>query len=159
MSALALAIALTGAIVVFRQRGASRVALLGYLILLVALPTAWVGIDIIGPRFSAADWGDVNGRRGAWSDAAAIASKFPLVGTGLNTYGVATVLYQRHDLDHHYNEAHNDYLQLAAEGGALVLAPVVIALGCFVATGQTALFAGDMRHRVLDSRRRSQPVS
>jgi len=53
---------------------------------------------------------------------------FPLTGTGLNTYGTAMLLFQEHDLSRHYAEAHNDYLQLAAEGGALVVLPAGLCL-------------------------------
>jgi O-antigen ligase len=54
------------------------------------------------------------------------------MGTGLNTYGVATIFYQQHDLAWHYNEAHNDYLQLLAEGGALLTIPALVCVGVFV---------------------------
>ena len=56
-----------------------------------------------------------------------------MTGTGLNTYGVATLVYQEHDLSYHYVQAHNDYLQLVAEGGALLAVPAVIIVGVFVA--------------------------
>jgi len=134
MSAMVLALAVTGAIVARRQRGARRGSLIAYFILLTVLVVSWAGLDAIASRFSAANWDDINGRRGAWMDAVDIASRFPLVGTGLDTYGVATLLYQRHDLEQHYNEAHNDYLQLAAEGGALVVIPAAIAVGCLIVT-------------------------
>ena len=90
---------------------------MSYLVLLAIAVTAWVGVDTIVSRFADTDWSEFNNRRGAWADAIAIASIFPLTGTGLNTYGVATLFYQQHDLDCYYREAHNDYLQLAAEGG------------------------------------------
>ena len=47
---------------------------------------------------------------------------FPLMGTGLNTYGSATLLYQTTSLSSHFQEAHNEYLQIAAEGGTLLVA-------------------------------------
>jgi O-antigen ligase len=34
-------------------------------------------------------------------------------------------VYQRHDMAAHYTAAHNDYLQLAAEGGLLVGIPAI----------------------------------
>ena len=74
------------------------------------------------------NWREYNDRRGAWADARRIASLFPLTGTGLGTYGVATLFYQQHDLEQHYEQAHNDYLELAAEGGALVVIPVAMLL-------------------------------
>jgi len=57
---------------------------------------------------------------------------FPLVGTGFNTYGIATLFYQTTIPEAHLNEAHNDYLQLAAEGGLLLGMPIVVAVMIFV---------------------------
>jgi O-antigen ligase len=89
----------------------------------VVLAVAWIGTASISDRFASANWGEMNERKGAWQDAIAIARRYPLVGTGLNTYGVATLFYQRYDLAQHYAQAHNDYLQLAAEGGLLLTIP------------------------------------
>jgi O-antigen ligase len=50
----------------------------------------------------------------------------------LNTYGIATVFYQRHELTKHFSEAHNDYLQLAAEGGVLLTVPAAISVAAFI---------------------------
>jgi O-antigen ligase len=133
MSALALALALTGWLVVRRRQTRSRkVAATAYLVLVAVLVVAWVGAGAIVSRFSAADWSEFNNRRGAWIDAATIASTFPVAGTGLNTYSTATLFYQQHDLTHHYAQAHNDYLQLAAEGGLLLGIPILIALAVFI---------------------------
>jgi O-antigen ligase len=55
-----------------------------------------------------------------------------LTGTGLNTYGTATVLYQTGSREVHFQEAHNDYLQLLAEGGVLLAVPVLAAMLLFV---------------------------
>src|SRR4029077_10276375 len=51
---------------------------------------------------------------------------------GLNTYGVATLFYQQHDLAQYYAQAHNDYLQLAAEGGLLLLVPAAACVVAFI---------------------------
>jgi putative inorganic carbon (HCO3(-)) transporter len=135
IAATMLALVLTN-VVALRRLGTTtrRTIATGYLVFVVILVTAWVGVDTIGRRFASADWSELNGRRGAWADAAGIASKYPLTGTGLNTYGVATLFYQHHDLAYHYAEAHNDYLQLAAEGGLLLIVPAVL---CVAALGAT----------------------
>jgi O-antigen ligase len=133
ITSFAVAVAMTGVFVVRRQWGRSRTTIaVAYLLLLPAVAFGWAGADLIASRFSGADWSDLNARRGAWADAVAVSSRFPLTGTGLNTYGVATVLYQRHDLERHYDQAHNDYLQLAAEGGVLLVAPAALCAGIFV---------------------------
>jgi putative inorganic carbon (HCO3(-)) transporter len=134
ISATMLALALTGMVAVRRQGTARRRAIVtGYLVLLVVMVTAWVGVGTIASRFASADWGELNSRRGAWADAAGIFRRFPLTGTGLNTYGVATLFYQQHDLAQYYAQAHNDYLQLAAEGGLLLLLPAAACLVAFIA--------------------------
>jgi O-antigen ligase len=80
-------------------------------------------------------------RRAPWADAWGVAQVFPVVGTGLNTYGVAMLFFQRHNLDVHYAQAHNDYLQLLAEGGLLLALPA-LAIG--------ALLVRDVRRRFVE---------
>lgn len=97
-----------------------------------ATTVAWVGADAIVERFSQTRWSEFDNRRGAWSDAVGVWSAFRLTGTGLNTYPVAARFYQRHDLDKFFGEAHNDYLQLLAEGGLLVAVPATLCLAFFI---------------------------
>jgi O-antigen ligase len=67
-------------------------------------------------------------RKNIWSDSAAVIRDFPLAGTGVNTFGTAMVSYQSAQHDQHFQEAHNDYLQVLVEGGALVALPALAAL-------------------------------
>lgn len=121
------------------------------LIVLLTLTVIGAGILIaIGPHrvasiFLNADWASFNQRKGPWLDALSVIREFPIAGTGLNTYGAAMLVYQRHALDLHYAQAHNDYLQLAAEGGALLVLPLLAAV---VATAVT------IRHRFSQDRSR-----
>ena len=85
IAALALAIVITGAFVMRRQRTTRRAVAIGYLLLLVIVVVGWAGADAIASQFARADWSELNGRRGPWADAIDIASRFPVVGTGLNT--------------------------------------------------------------------------
>ena len=126
IGAMLFALVVAGTIAVRRQGSVARRTIVSYLVLLLIAVTAWVGLDTIGGLFENMDWGGFNSRRGSWADAAAIAAMYPLAGTGLNTYGVATLFYQRHDLARYYSQAHNDYLQLAAEGGVLLAIPAVL---------------------------------
>ena len=132
MTALFVALLIVGWFVIRNLRGGWRkTAAVGYLMLLPVAAAGWAGADAIMARFSltATEFG---GRIGAWKDAAAIASAFPLAGTGLNTYGIATLFYQRHEVTHRYEQAHNDYLQLLAEGGLLLAIPAVLVIAAFV---------------------------
>jgi O-antigen ligase len=132
VSAFALAVALTGAFVARRRWSAARAATaFAYLAFLVIVAVGWAGAGVLAARFSDAEWSELNARRGAWSDAADVAARFPAAGTGLDTYGTAMVVYQRHDPVHYYTEAHNDYLQLAAEGGLLLAIPAAICVLLF----------------------------
>jgi O-antigen ligase len=111
-----------------RARSRAAAAVVGGSLALIALTaTAWVGAGLIQARFGSGEMTDLSGRIGAWR----IAREFPLAGTGLNTYGAATLFYQTSDLTHHYSEAHSDYLQLAAEGGILLGLPVVFTVAAF----------------------------
>src|SRR5436190_375907 len=86
----------------------------------VLVVVGWAGPDVIASRFSSADWGEFNSRRGAWLDAIGVTRAFPVAGTGANTYWAAALFYQRHELTHYFAQAHNDYLQIAAEGRLLL---------------------------------------
>jgi O-antigen ligase len=147
MTALAVAILLMGCFVL--RGGGSRTrraTAWAYLLLLMSVTVAWAGTDAIAARFSETDWSEFNTRRGAWTDAWNIARTFPIAGTGLNTYGTATLVYQHHDLAQHYAQAHSDYLQLAAEGGLVLVVPALAVL---------AFFARDVARRFADDDRGS----
>ena len=124
MGAAALAVVGTAMLTVRKQdTRAKKIASVTMVLAVAVVAVTWIGTSSIAERFASANWAQVNERKGAWEDAAAIARRYPLVGTGFNTYGVATLFYQRYDLAQHYGQAHNDYLQLAAEGGLLLTIP------------------------------------
>jgi hypothetical protein len=127
MSALAMSLIMTGWVVSRGLKGRSRrAALMAYLVLLIVTTIGWVGADAIVARFSEASWSEFNNRRGAWADALSVSSAFRLAGVGLNGYSTAARFYQSHSLESFFGEAHNDYLQLMAEGGVLLTAPAAI---------------------------------
>lgn len=109
-----------------------RLASTACLVLLVIVVVVWSGPEVLASRFADGDWGEFNNRRGAWTDAWSVVRDFPLSGTGLNTYWAAALFYQRHELDYFFAQAHNDYFQIAAEGGLLLILPVIACIGIFV---------------------------
>jgi len=111
--------------------GSTRIVAAVYLASLTLLVVAWAGADTIAARFSTTNANTVNDRLPIWRDTFAIMRDFWLTGTGLNTYGVATLFYQTSMHGFHLREAHNDYLQLAAEGGLLLGIPIAGALAAF----------------------------
>jgi O-antigen ligase len=133
ISCFLLAMTLSAFHVLRRQASTTKGRLVGtYLALVFVAAVAWVGIDAIGARFAEVDW-KLGGRAGAWGDAWRIHRAFPWFGTGLNTYGSATLLLQQFEkATAHYVEAHNDYLQVLVEGGWLVTVPALLLAGLFV---------------------------
>ena len=101
---------------------------------LAAAPLAavgWLGVDVVGGELAATSWSDLGGRLGIWRDTLRVIGDFPLAGAGFNTFGVVMLAYQTYRPDVRVVEAHNDYLQLAAEGGALVGLPIAFGVLAF----------------------------
>ena len=101
----------------------ARLLVGGYLLVIVVGAIAWAGTDMALVRFMTAR-SDSPGRLIAWRDALHIVTDFPWFGTGLGTFGKAMLVYQTASRPWMYAQAHNDYLQLLAEGGVLVAHPV-----------------------------------
>jgi tetratricopeptide (TPR) repeat protein len=59
------------------------------------------------------------GRLPIWSDSRRLLMTYPVAGSGLGTFDTAFLKYQTAVLDNEFDFAHNDYLQLATELGAL----------------------------------------
>jgi O-antigen ligase len=133
MACLAVAAVLVGGrlLLTLRTPGA-RLAAAALFVLLIAVPALWLGLGATVDRFSSDSVGSIATRLHAWRDTRAVIRDFPLTGTGLNTFGTAMVLYQSGSRDVHFQESHNDYLQLLAEGGILLGLPILIAALLFV---------------------------
>jgi O-antigen ligase len=130
IGAFAVSVAITSWFALRRLPGGSkRVMVTAYLACILVIAVGCVGSETIAARFASANPGNINERLPIWRDTWAIVRDFWLTGTGLNTYGVATLLYQTAEPDVHLREAHNDYLQIAAEGGLLLAVPVACAIG------------------------------
>jgi O-Antigen ligase len=99
--------------------------------ILAAAPVLWAKSDVLG-RFSVGDDHSLALRRTIWGDTRRVISDFPGAGVGLNAFAAAMEAYQTGFTDQSVHEAHNDYLQLAAEGGMLLGVPFVLTVGVFV---------------------------
>lgn len=133
ITAFALALVASAWLVARRQSSASRRTMgAAYLGFVVIVAVGWVGLDTVATHFASASWDTVGGRLGIWQDTAQVIKDFPLTGTGLNTFGESMLYYQTVEPTVHFAQAHNDYLQLAAEGGLLVGVPILAALFLFV---------------------------
>jgi O-antigen ligase len=132
-----IAIALATIAAVRRQETArARLSVALALAVLVVAPVLWANSNV-GERFST-QGKSLALRRGIWSDTRRVIDDFPLAGTGLNTFAAAMEVYQTGFSRQNVREAHNDYLQLMAEGGVLVGIPIAATI---------LLFAAAIRHR------------
>lgn len=115
-----------------RQAGLRRVIGGVSLLLIIMVATSWGGAGRTIDQFIGASE-NMGGRKEIWNDTWRIMQDYPVTGTGLNTYGIAMLHYQTESIARGaVTEAHNDYLQLAAEGGLLLGIPILLALGVFV---------------------------
>jgi putative inorganic carbon (HCO3(-)) transporter len=108
--------------------------------LLLATAAALVRVDpaTLGARIAAAPV-SLAGRIEIWRATIPVLRDFWLTGTGAGTYETVMLLYQRSSLEVRFNQAHNHYLQLAAEGGLLLAIPLVLACRAYVRDAVAAL--------------------
>ena len=78
------------------------------------------------------------GRTDIWRTTLQVIGDFWLTGTGMGTYQTAMVIYQQPS-GLLFNQAHNQYLQVAAEGGLLVGVPVAVAMLAFTRRALTLM--------------------
>jgi hypothetical protein len=124
---MVVALAISGWFVAKRHQTVTRRMIAAvYLGLVLVVAIGWAGVDQIASRFT--NDSTYGNRLPIWADTLRIAGRFPLAGTGVNTYGTATLFYQTVLPTVHLAQAHNDYLQVLAEGGALVTAPAIVLL-------------------------------
>src|SRR4051794_21926278 len=97
-----------------------------------------VGAGVISARFGASRVALAD-RLAIWHDTLPIVRDFWLTGTGIGTFQVSMSVYQRSKLEVIFNQAHNHYLQVAAEGGLLVGVPVCLAFAVFAASAWNSL--------------------
>ncbi len=73
-----------------------------------------------------------DGRTAIWRDTRTMIRDFPWTGVGAGAYPTGMLVYQQGSRLFFNNHAHDEYLQVIAEGGALVAAPLGVAVVAFV---------------------------
>jgi O-antigen ligase len=85
---------------------------------------AWMNLEGLAQRIvttaSGSEFG-ATGRLAIWRQTAGIVRDFPLLGTGAGTFADAMFVYQNTAREVLFNNAHDEYLQLQAEGGIALL--------------------------------------
>jgi O-antigen ligase len=142
MASFAVAVGVLTGFVLRRLHGRRRWVAAGYLTAVFLAAFVWAGVGVAAARFERAP-AEFAGRLTAWRDTVRIIQDFPVFGTGLGGFGRAMLVYQSADRRATYAQAHNDYLQLAAEGGVVgagAAAVVTILVGLAI---RRRLRAGD----------------
>jgi O-antigen ligase len=118
-----------------------RMAANAYVGVLVAGAVIWAGAGATYARFELVSE-DIGGRVSAWRDTLRIIGDFPVFGTGLGAYRQAMLVYQTEARHAIFAQAHNEYLQIVAEGGLLVLIPAFVLVAIVLKTIARRLTAG-----------------
>jgi O-Antigen ligase len=137
---LALATSAVVTVVLCRQRldERRRRRVLAIAAIVVVCGLAWADIPALRKRVAGAHTGVAN-RVTIWRETLPIVRDFWLTGTGAGTYQRAMFVYQRSTRVVYFNQAHNHYLQVAAEGGLLLVGTLVAVLAAFVAAARERL--------------------
>lgn len=97
------------------------------LVLLLAYAFSRADLSALVDRFGRSGTGIAN-RLTIWRETMPIVRDFWLTGTGAGTYRDAMLYYQRADRIVQFNQAHNHYLQVATEGGIVLVGLLVAGL-------------------------------
>ena len=98
------------------------------LAIVVAVAATYASWHALASRVEETLTEGLGGRREIWARTWAMASDFWISGVGVGAYERAMSVYQTQPHVFYFNHAHNEYLQLLAEGGLLLAVPATIAL-------------------------------
>jgi O-antigen ligase len=132
-----------------RARGLGIGAIAAAVLVLLA---AWLNVQGLADRvvatLTSSDPNNV-GRLVIWRDTLGIVRDFPLFGTGAGTFEGAMFVYQKTAREVLFNHAHNEYLQLLTEGGAVLLSLVVVGILLFARAARRRLVEDRGAHRLM----------
>jgi O-antigen ligase len=100
----------------------------------VVAVAAWLNLEGLIQRMESTLGSAAGGRVPIWRETLNLIRDFPLVGTGAGTFAEAMFIYQRTSTQVLFNHAHDEYLQILAEGGVTLLVVVVAGLVLLVRT-------------------------
>jgi O-antigen ligase len=112
------------------------------LVALLMMASAFANLGTLALRMQETTEQGPWGRPAIWRDTWRMASDFWLTGVGAGAFQRGMLVYQQGSRLFFFNQAHNEYLQLLAEGGLLVALPASIALVA-AAVGMLRALASD----------------
>jgi len=115
-----------------RERSALAMRVGGAAVIAVVALAVWANREGLVARLDATLSPTETGRPTIWRETAPVIRDFWLSGTGAGTYAQSMLHYQTTMKRVLFNQAHNEYLQLMAEGGLLLSVPAVVALAAWM---------------------------
>ena len=104
-----------------------------FVVVVLILPITWLlwqEVRAPGERFllNERQIATVGGRAVVWQSSLRMVPDYPILGTGYGTYEDAFALYRPSEVRLRWDHAHNDWLQVLVEGGAIAVAAVGVLL-------------------------------
>jgi O-antigen ligase len=109
-------------------RGSGLVWIVVGLVAMVAGATVYANLGALALRMQETTELGEWGRRVIWHDTWRMASDFRWTGVGAGAFQQGMLVYQQASRLFFFNHAHDEYLQLLAEGGVLLAVPAAIAI-------------------------------
>ncbi len=109
-----------------RMRGRERIWLLAGLVAVIVMGATYANTRAVSARLAETFHLGLGGRSAIWRETWPMIQDFWLTGVGPGAYQRGMVVYQQSPRDVYFNHAHNEYLQMLSEGGALLAIPAVI---------------------------------
>jgi O-antigen ligase len=103
-----------------RMRGRARAWLLAGFVAIAAIGAAYANSNAVTARVSETINLGLGGRQAIWRETWPMIRDFWLTGVGQGAYERGMIVYQQSPRVVYFNHAHNDYIQIAAEGGLLL---------------------------------------
>jgi O-antigen ligase len=132
------------AAVVLRGRPLRRFAAIAIVVVIAAIPLVDIGADRLFARFAIAgdDYRGSGGRLDVARDTLRMIAAFPAAGCGFGAFTWTYPAFSSPQVRLHYTHAHNDLLQLGAEGGLASIALLAVVLAAVARSGARALRVG-----------------
>ena len=111
-----------------RMRHAGRAWLLGGIGAIALVALAFADTSALATRFADTVTPSSAGRLDIWRATMPMIRDFWITGVGAGAFERAMIVYQPAPHETYFNHAHNEYLQLAAEGGLSLIIPAAAAL-------------------------------
>jgi O-antigen ligase len=112
-----------------RMRGQARTWVLVGFVGLAGVAAAFANTGAVTARMNETINLGLGGRRAIWRETWPMIADFWLTGVGAGGYERGMIVYQQSPRVVYFNHAHNEYLQVAAEGGLLLIIPALLVAG------------------------------